>query len=113
MYHRPSGKTSVFPSKIEVRSRLSEALTQAAPSAKHVARETAAECPDGRGISKDTAEGLRAGLNIPNGYNLLLIARVFPEVRAVVRQVIDMESNLDPAAERLVNELILRMMRSK
>lgn len=91
------GRISSVPSKNEVRATLARALTVAAPTAKHVAREIEA--------SPDTAEGWRAGTNIPSGYNLILLARQFPEVRAVVLQFIQMESDLEPEAMRLRIEI--------
>lgn len=89
--HRPtSGRTSTVPDKTEVRDKLVLAFSQAAPSAKHLAVET--------GASVDTAEGWRSGLNIPGGYNLIVLARQFPEVRAALRQLIDCDFDQDPRA---------------
>lgn len=91
--HRPtSGRISALPSKTEVRDKIATAL-RAIPSAKHIARETEA--------SIDTAEGWRAGLNIPGGYNLIVLARIYPELRAVVRQLIDSDFDQDPRAYAL------------
>lgn len=92
--HRPtSGRKSVAPDKTEVRDRIRLACEQAAPSAKHLAIET--------GASVDTAEGWRSGVNIPGGYNLIVLARQFPEIRAVVRQLIDSDFDQDPKAYAL------------
>jgi len=95
--HQPtSGRTSGVPDKTEVRDRIAKALTVAASSAKPIARET--------GASVDTAEGWRAGINIPGGYNLIVLARQFPAVRAVVRQLIDCDFDQDPRAYALFIE---------
>jgi hypothetical protein len=96
MHSPTSGRKLPLPDKTEVRDKLALAFSQAVPSAKHLARET--------GASVDTAEGWRGGINIPGGYNLIVLARQFPEVRAVVRQLIDCDFDQDPRAYALFLE---------
>lgn len=94
--HQPlSGRISGVPSKTEVRDRIATAL-RVVPSAKHVVLKIAEGAQDVPSV--DTVEGWRGGVNIPGGYNLLLLARQFPEVRAVVRQIIDSDFDQDPRA---------------
>jgi hypothetical protein len=89
--HQPtSGRISGVPSKTEVRSKIAGALREAASTAKPIARIS--------GASVDTAEGWRNEINIPGGYNLIVLARQLPQVRAVVRQLIDSDFDADPRA---------------
>jgi hypothetical protein len=88
------GRTVLGLCKNEVRDKIATAL-RSVPSAKHIARDTA---DAGHPLSSDSAENLRSGINIPNGFNLILLARIYPELRAVVRQLIDGDFDQDPRA---------------
>lgn len=96
-----SGRISGIPSRDVVRSKLATALSTAAPTAKHIAREAQA--------SVDAAEGWRGGTNIPGGYNLILLARQFPQVKAAVRELMDMDAELDPETARVMMDLHQRL----
>ncbi len=100
MHSRTSGRTVLPISKTEVRDKIATALS-AVPSAKHIVRDTA---DAGHPLSVDSAENLRSGVNIPNGFNLILLARIYPELRAVVRQLIDSDFDQDPRAYALFIE---------
>jgi hypothetical protein len=105
MYPHPFGrklpKQVNHPSKEEVKARLADALSDAAPKYRVHAKDI------GRAVeaSPDAAEGWRSGLNIPGGYYLILLARQFPEVKAAVRQLMDMDHELDPKAYAMFIEL--------
>lgn len=99
--HQPSsGRISdtpdTVPTKTEVRKKIADALKLAASSAKPIAQVS--------GASVDTAEGWRNEINIPGGYNLIVLARQLPQVRAVVRQLIDSDFDQDPRAYSLFIE---------
>lgn len=89
------------PDRDEVRSGLHEALTTKIPQYRNPSKEVAARI----GTSEATVRGLRQA-NIPEAMvTLVMFARMYPDFGAEVRRLMGLESDLDPIAERVFNDL--------
>jgi hypothetical protein len=89
------------PSREHIKSSLKLALKEAAPQYRVPAKVIAAEV----GVSDATAEAWRSGSTLPDAGNLIILARIYPEIAAAVRQLISLDSELDPGAHAIFIQL--------
>lgn len=67
-----------------------------------------AECA---GANPTSAKNWRQGRCVPNALQFLRLAATIPEVRALVRELLAMESDLDPMLEQKIGELTQYVMK--
>lgn len=59
------------------------------------------------------AENWKGGFNLPTVPHFIMLAREYPQLKAAVERWLNLESNSDPEAARLLNEVVLYLQRKR